>query len=107
MIERIRERLFIRHKKSVPEKHIRTALHGCAHNIIVVKAPNDIFTEAIFILRDDYYSSSPLSSDELLREARAAAGVCADSAAVRERWKMILIVVLSALLLIETLGMII
>lgn len=102
MIGRIREKFFALRRKASAEMPRPAALRGSAHNIIVVKAPNDIFTEAIFVLRDDYYLDPDASSEELLRQARAAAEDYSASVSVRERWKKTLLVVLSTLLVIET-----
>ena len=107
MIERLREKFFTLCGKQKSEKRPHTALRGNAHNIIVVKAPNDIFTEAIFILRDDYYLDSALSSSELLRQAKAAAQKYTFSVSVRDRRKKALLIALSALLALETAGLIV
>ena len=42
-------------------------------NVIVVHPPGGIFSEAIFILRDDYFQTPGISREALLRQARAAA----------------------------------
>lgn len=105
MIDRIKEKLFSLRSSAKRSEPRRTVLRGNARNVIVVKAPNDIFTEAIFMLRDDYYTSQPLSSAELLRQAREAAYGCAASAAIRDKWKMHLIYILAALLAFETAGL--
>ena len=104
MIDRIRERFFAGRGIKRAEKQYHTALRGSAHNIIVVKAPNDIFTEAIFILRDDYYSEPSASSAELLRQAKEAAKGYSSSVSVKERWKTTAIIVLAVLLSAETAG---
>ena len=106
MIDRIREKLFPAHRAKKTEKRRPAALRGIAHNIITVKAPNDIFTEAIFILRDDYGLNGSFPSDELLRQAREAADIYTASVSLRERWKDTLIIVLSVLLCAETAGII-
>ncbi len=65
-------------------------MKGCMRNMIVVKPPDPRFTEALFILRDDYFQNTALSRGELLRQARSAAGDCARSIAppVRRRFPL-------------------
>ena len=49
-------------------------IKGTASRVIVVKSPNpEIFREAFFILRDDYFSKGGVSQAELLRQARQSA----------------------------------
>lgn len=51
----------------------REPIRGTTHRMIVVKPPDSrIFKEAVFILRDDYFSEG-VSEKQLLREAREAA----------------------------------
>lgn len=104
MIERIRAGLFPLHRKKRPDKLRHSVLHGNAHNIIVVKAPNDIFTEAIFLMRDDYFLN-PTAPEELLEQAKSAATDYTASVSVKDRWKKTLLIVLSALLVLETAGL--
>lgn len=105
MIERIRERLFFLRSAARRNETRSLPLRGTARNVIVVKAPNDIFTEAIFMLKDDYYLSPSLSSAELLRQAKEAAHGYAASVAVKDRWRTRLIYILSALLALESAGL--
>ena len=107
MMERIRARFFPKYGKSSAAEFPRIPLRGNAHHVIVVKAPNDIFTEAIFLLRDDCTPASPAASAELLRQAKAAAEGYTASVSVRDRQKRILIMALSALLALETAGLIV
>ena len=51
----------------------RALIKGRPGSIITVKAPNPMFHEAIFILRDDLFSKRELSRDDILRQAAAAA----------------------------------
>jgi hypothetical protein len=62
-------------------------IHGNMRRVIVVHPPDPMFTEAMFILKDDYFQSPGLSRQELLRQAReAASDYVADSfPSVRER----------------------
>ena len=105
MMERLREKLLLRRGKKGSEKAPHSVLRGNAHNIIVVKAPCDIFTEAIFILKDDYYLHPSASAEELLCQARAAAEDYTASVSVPHRREKVLFIVLSALLLLETAGL--
>lgn len=57
----------------------RAAVKGCMRNVIVVKPDDPIFREAVFILRDDYFSSSQLSRRDLLSQAKDAARQYTDS----------------------------
>lgn len=61
----------------------RAIIRGKAGNIIVVKTPNPLFTEAIFVLRDDIFARRELSREEILRQATAAAENYTLSAAPR------------------------
>lgn len=49
------------------------AVKGCVRNVIVVKPDDPAFQEAVFILRDDYFSSPRLSRAALVAQARDAA----------------------------------
>ena len=49
----------------------RPVLRGNMRRAIVVKTPDDMFSEAVFILRDDY--DPGVSRGELLRQAKSAA----------------------------------
>lgn len=51
----------------------RGAIKGNMRNVIVLHPKDGVFTEAVFLLRDDYLSSPGISREELLRQARAAA----------------------------------
>ena len=55
-------------------------VRGNMRRIIVVQPPDPMFTQAMFILRDDYFQTPGLSSQELLRQAREAARDCVDQA---------------------------
>ena len=107
MMERPRDRISsIFRPKSIkkPNEPQRTLLRGNAHNVIVIKAPNDIFSEAIFILRDEYLSSPTGTRAELLRQARAAAAGYAASASVGAGVSRGILAVLTVLLALETIG---
>lgn len=57
------------------------AVKGCVRNVIVVKPGDSAFKEAVFILRDDYFSSAGHSRSALLSQAREAARRYTDSVA--------------------------
>lgn len=48
-------------------------LKGHMRSVIVVHPPGEIFQEAVFVLRDDYFHKPGISREALLRQARAAA----------------------------------
>ena len=50
-------------------------LRGNMKSVIVVKAPTPIFTQAVFILRDDYFSDASVSREALMTQARSAADI--------------------------------
>ena len=58
---------------------LRPVIKGRAANVIVVKSPDPMFSEAIFVLRSDAISGSGLSRAEILSQARRAAEGCAAS----------------------------
>lgn len=51
----------------------RGALKGSERRVIVVHPPGTMFSEAVFVLNDDYYSAPGITREALLRQARAAA----------------------------------
>lgn len=55
-------------------------IRGNMRRVIVVQPPDPIFSEAMFILRDDYFQSQGISRQELLKQARAAAEGCVEDA---------------------------
>ena len=67
-----------RHDGSLKRKPRRSAvpralIKGRSGSIITVKAPNPMFSEAIFILSEDIFSKRELSREDILRQATAAA----------------------------------
>ncbi|MEA5152065.1 MAG: hypothetical protein VB039_05635 [Oscillospiraceae bacterium] len=78
MMQRLRERLLsfsaaVSGLISRPGRQYRP-VKGCMRGVIVVKPPNPIFREAVFVLRDDYFLEPGLSREELLQQAKDAAG---------------------------------
>ena len=55
-------------------------VRGNMRRVIVVQPPDPMFTQAMFILRDDYFQTPGVSSQELLRQAREAARDYVDQA---------------------------
>ncbi len=65
---------------------------GVARRVVIVRPPDQrVFEEAIFIVREDYASSGGVSREDVLKEARRAAGEylreSASPAAPSEAWK--------------------
>lgn len=50
-------------------------LRGTMHRAIVLKAPDENFSEAVFILNDSFMQREGVSRKELLRQAGEAAGL--------------------------------
>lgn len=46
---------------------------GCSKNVIVVKSPSPMFSEALFILKDEPFYGAQADSKALLKQAHAAA----------------------------------
>ena len=77
VIARRRERLSHR-RETLP------VVRGNMRRVIVVEPPDPMFSEAMFILRDDYFQTPGLSRQELLQQAQIAARDCVGTAAPRE-----------------------
>ncbi|MGN0981751.1 MAG: hypothetical protein ACI4O0_02545 [Candidatus Limivicinus sp.] len=63
---RQRERV-LRRRETLP------VVRGNMRRVIVVEPPDPMFSEAMFILRDDYFQTPGLSRQELLRQAQKVA----------------------------------
>ncbi len=50
-------------------------VRGSMHRAIVLKAPDDTFAEAVFILKDSFLQGEGVSRKELLRQAGEAASL--------------------------------
>ena len=50
-------------------------LRGTMHRAIVLKSPDETFSEAVFILNDSFVQREGVSRRELLRQAGEAAGL--------------------------------
>lgn len=59
--------------KHMERKGDTGVIKGLSHRIVVVKAPNSIFEEAIFVIRDDVLACRGADSAAIIQEARRAA----------------------------------
>ena len=83
-----------------PHRPATARVKGCMKNVIVLKPPDPMFREAVFILRDDYLMGDELNRQELLLQARAAAQSYVDTLVPpRRRSVLIPTLVLVALVL--------
>lgn len=48
-------------------------VRGNMRRVLVLRPPGDMFQEAVFVIRDDYFKTPGVSQQELLRQARSAA----------------------------------
>lgn len=64
---------------------------GNMRNVIVVRPEGGMFSEAMFILRDEYVTNQEISSQELLRQAREAAGCWSAQLGGRRRGRGLLL----------------
>lgn len=66
------------------------ALKGVARRVVIVRSPPEsVFEQAIFIVREDVARSGGVSREEVLNEARRAAGACAGPPGPPpQRWKL-------------------
>ena len=71
MIFPFRSRSKMTEEKEMPAPVIR----GNMHRAIVLKAPDDTFAEAVFILREGFLQGEGVSRKELLRQAGEAAAI--------------------------------
>ena len=54
-------------------RHGGSCVKGRMQNIIVVPLSGSMFSQAVFFLRDDYFLTSDISRQELMRQAAEAA----------------------------------
>ena len=73
-----------RHGRAFRRRETLPVIRGNMRRIIVVEPPDPMFSEAMFILRDDYFQTPGLSRQELLQQAKNAARDCVGTAAPRE-----------------------
>ena len=69
--------MFSRGDSRRPEagKEAMPVIRGNMHRAIVLRAPDDTFAEAVFILRDDFFRGEGVSRKEILRQAGEAASL--------------------------------
>ena len=74
-------RLSSRRRRRLPARRREPApvLRGNMRRVLVVEPPGQVFAQAVFILRDDYFQTPGLSRQELLRQAKIAAGEYIDT----------------------------
>ncbi len=92
-------------------KPLRTArIKGCTKTVIVVKPPDPMFREAVFILREDYLTGDEANRRQLLLQARDVARRYTESLVppVKRRFPIVRLLVCAAALLaiIKLLGVI-
>ena len=71
--------------KQMERKGDTDVIKGLSHRIVVVKSPNSIFEEAIFVIRDDVLSCRGADSAAIIQEARRAANSYVKGTAVQKR----------------------
>ena len=54
-------------------------MRGNMRRVLVVKPPDPMFSEAVFILKDDFFQTPGISRQELLQQAKRAAEECTSS----------------------------
>jgi len=57
------------------EEQALPLIRGTMHRAIVLKSPDEIFSQAVFILNDSFLQREGVSRKELLRQAGEAAGL--------------------------------
>lgn len=62
-----------RKRKALARREVLPVVRGNMRRVIVVEPPDPMFSEAMFILRDDYFQTPGLSRQELLRQAQNVA----------------------------------
>lgn len=60
-------------RSSNPRREPLPVVRGNMHRVLVLRPPGDMFQEAVFVLKDDYFKTPGVSQQELLRQARTAA----------------------------------
>lgn len=79
MIERLKDSFWrlrgrLRRRRGRRRGNIVPVLRGNMRSVIVVKPDNAMFSEALFVLSDEYLRRCDLPAKELLRQAEEAAG---------------------------------
>ena len=69
----LRFSLSARRREQLSRRETLPVVRGNMRRVIVVEPPDPMFSEAMFILRDDYFQTPGLSRQELLRQAQNVA----------------------------------
>ena len=69
----LRFSLSARRRERLSRRETLPVVRGNMRRVIVVEPPDPMFSEAMFILRDDYFQTPGLSRQELLRQAQNVA----------------------------------
>ena len=80
----LRFSLSARRRERLSRRETLPVVRGNMRRVIVVEPPDPMFSEAMFILRDDYFQTPGLSRQELLRQAQNAARDFVGTAVPRE-----------------------
>lgn len=62
-----------RKREALARRETLPVVRGNMRRVIVVEPPDPMFSEAMFILRDDYFQAPGISRQELLRQAQTVA----------------------------------
>ena len=84
LLSALRFSLSARRRERLSRREPLPVVRGNMRRVIVVEPPDPMFSEAMFILRDDYFQTPGLSRQELLRQAQNAARDFVGTAAPRE-----------------------
>ena len=84
LLSALRFSLSARRRERLYRRETLPVVRGNMRRVIVVEPPDPMFSEAMFILRDDYFQTPGLSRQELLRQAQNAARDFVGTAAPRE-----------------------
>ena len=84
LLSALRFSLSARRRERLSRRETLPVVQGNMRRVIVVEPPDPMFSEAMFILRDDYFQTPGLSRQELLRQAQNAAQDFVGTAAPRE-----------------------
>lgn len=84
LLSALRFSLSAHRRERLSRRETLPVVRGNMRRVIVVEPPDPMFSEAMFILRDDYFQTPGLSRQELLQQAKNAARDCVGTAASRE-----------------------
>ena len=84
LLAALRFSLSARRRERLSRRETLPVVRGNMRRVIVVEPPDPMFSEAMFILRDDYFQTPGLSRQELLQQAKNAARDYAGAAPPRE-----------------------